>query len=70
MEAEARANLLEATAGDAKRQPVRALQDWVDELYGGGKPAGVSLPHVAGYRHHPAAAVTCSPAAGSRNSRP
>jgi plasmid stability protein len=41
MEAEARAILLEATAGDAKRQPARALQDWVDELYGGRKPGGV-----------------------------
>lgn len=38
MEAEARAILTEASLADDRRASARALQRWVDELYGGAKP--------------------------------
>jgi plasmid stability protein len=41
MEAEARAILTAACMSDAATLPASAMQDWVDELYRGGKPRRV-----------------------------
>ncbi len=41
MEAEARAILIGACNRDTPMAPAAGLQEWVDELYSHGKPAGV-----------------------------
>jgi plasmid stability protein len=55
MEAEARAILAEVCSSSDRPAPAASLQDWVDRLYGGRKPANVVRDLIAERRREGAA---------------